>query len=238
MKQSVLSYENLMPYRQGDIEQQEAFCSFGHVWDRIVMKVINFERNKEQLERCPYIRRLDLALTFRVVMDRKGEQLSTMMVTKEMMRQWQVSEIDLFHQAVENMQSFWQPMLTPVREMLHMLRALNGGSDDQSELAYEDEETEGISLYVLSNDIRLNGATVLFYTDCIQKFAAQMESDIYILPSSIHEVLLIPAGEHMTGEDYRQIVEQVNEQLVAEADILSDHVYRYLYKDDKIIIDA
>ena len=51
---------------------------------------------------------------------------------------------------------------------------------------------EGMELYVLSNELKLNGASVLFYTDAASGFSKDMGCNIYILPSSIHEVLLIP----------------------------------------------
>ena len=196
----------------------EWFCRFENVSRKIVLKVVNYDRNRAQLEHCPHIRELDLALTFRILMEHQADKIGTILVNDAMVKEWQVTEFDLFNLAIENMQRIWHPTLEPVRDVLDMPSML--------------------SMYVLSNDVRLNGATVLFYTDCIRRFAAKVKRDIYVLPSSIHEVLLIPEMEGMSAWDFRQIVEQVNHQLVAEEEILSDHVYRYLYREDKLIIGA
>lgn len=54
-------------------------------------------------------------------------------------------------------------------------------------------------LYVLTNEIRLNGASVLFYTDCLKRFASDIGRDFFVLPSSIHEVLLLPVMDEMSA---------------------------------------
>lgn len=210
------------------------FCRFENVREKIVLKVVNYDRNRGQLENCPYIRDLDLALTFRILMEHQTDRMGTILVNDEMMKEWEVTEFDLFNLAVENMQRIWHPTLEPVQDVLEMLMQ-TGSRNEQSGLLYEPPM---FSMYVLSNDVRLNGATVLFYTDCIRQFAAKAGRDIYVLPSSIHEVLLVPEREEMSAWDLRQIVEQVNHQLVTEEEILSDHVYRYLYREDKLIIGA
>ena len=59
-----------------------------------------------------------------------------------------------------------------------------------------------------------------------------------MLPSSIHEVLLLPVMDEMSAWDLRQIVGMMNHQVVSDDELLSDHVYRYLYKSNKLIIAA
>lgn len=222
-------------YHAGDYQELETgwFDWFENVREKIVLKVVNYDKNQKQLARCPHIRELDLALTFRILMARGADQVGTVLVNHEMMRDWPVTKLELLKLAVANMRRIWQPTLEPVREVIEMLSAANGDKN-----APFSDEPPLFSMYVLSNNLRLNGATVLFYTDCIRQFAARIGRDIFVLPSSIHEVLLVPATEEMSAWDLRQIVEQVNRQLVSEEEILSDHVYRYLYREDKLIIAA
>lgn len=102
----------------------------------------------------------------------------------------------------------------------------------------ERSETGTMPLYVLTNEIRLNGASVLFYTDCLKRFASDIGRDFFVLPSSIHEVLLLPVMDEMSAWDLRQIVGTMNHQVVSDEEVLSDHVYRYLHKCNKLIIAA
>lgn len=213
------------------------FFHLENVYERIIMKVVNYEKNKAQLENCPHIRELDLALTFRVLMEKNEEQIGTVLVNNEMMRQWEISEFDLFDLAVRNMQRFWHPTLEPIQDVLESLIQMES-SDQGTDYWNNYPESWKLSMYVLSNELRLNGATVPFYTDCLSQFASRIKKDIFVLPSSIHEVLLVPVTEDMSAWDLRQIVEQVNRQLVSEEEVLSNHVYRYLYKEDKLIIGA
>ncbi|MGN0204687.1 MAG: DUF5688 family protein [Coprococcus sp.] len=222
--------------KQWDLEYQW-FLHLENVYERIIMKAVNYEKNKVQLENCPHIRELDLALTFRILMEKDEEQIGTILVNNEMMREWETSEFDLFDLAVKNMQRLWQPTLEPIQDILEGLIQMES---DEKEIEYLKNYPVSwdLSMYVLTNDLRLNGATILFYTDCLRQFASRIKKDIFVLPSSIHEVLLVPIADEMSAWDLRQIVEQVNHQLVSEEEVLSNHVYRYLYKEDKLIIGA
>lgn len=239
----LMADEMIRCWRQYETERKAFdyrwFFRLENVYERIVMRVVNYEKNKAQLENCPHIRELDLALTFRVLMEKNADQIGTVLVNYDMMREWDTSEFDLFDLAVKNMQQFWHPTLEPIGDVLkELLKGADGEKDTESVCLLDYPEQWKLSMYVLSNDLRLNGATVLFYTDCLRQFAARMQKDIYILPSSIHEVLLVPEISEMSAWDLRQIVEQVNHQIVSEEEILSNHVYRYLYKEDKLIIGA
>ena len=62
----------------------EWFEEFENVRERIIMKVVNYEKNQQQLEHCPFIRRLDLALTFRVLVEEEKTQIGTVLVSDDM----------------------------------------------------------------------------------------------------------------------------------------------------------
>ena len=93
-------------------------------------------------------------------------------------------------------------------------------------------------MYVATNEQCSLGAAVMRYPDFWEKVRGMIRGDFYILPSSIHEVLLIPVDEDVSAWDMRQVVETVNHQIVSDEEILSNHVYRYLYDSYKLIIAA
>ncbi len=82
-------------------------------------------------------------------------------------------------------------------------------------------------LYVASNDRMQFGAGVLAYPGFLDQAAERLNGDFYVLPSSIHEVLLLPDNKDMTIADLNGIVRGVNAQEVAPEERLSDHVYHY-----------
>lgn len=215
----------------------EWFEAFENISDKIILRVVNYEKNRQRLEHCPFIRQLDLALTFRVLIEEEKNQIGTVLVTDDLMKRWQVTDSELYELAVDNMQCLWEGVLEPVQDMIFEMADAQL-SQEYSTFLEENQGAKEMPLYVLTNEIRLNGAAVLFYTDCLKHFAASVERDVFVLPSSIHEVLLIPADEGVSAWDMRQVVEAVNHQLVSEEEVLSNHVYRYLYSSDKLIIAA
>lgn len=231
----MMSHYNSYMHEQGEWNADWLSC-FENIREQIFLKVVNYERNNVQLEGCPYIQRLDLAITFRVLIRYRPYQLSSMLVTNTMMSRWQVSVNELFGMALENTQRLWPSLIEPMENVIHRLAAefdrdccvrtsVSGAAWDSP-------------MYVLSNTIHLNGATALFYSDVLCSLAKEKACDILILPSSIHEVLLLPESETGKSCGFRQIVEQVNRQIVEDEEVLSDHVYRYIYQENRLIIDA
>lgn len=80
---------------------------------------------------------------------------------------------------------------------------------------------------VLSNTKRLHGAVCMLYPGVLKEMADRMGGDFFILPSSVHETILLPdAGEGLNGA-LRQMIREVNSTKVAPEEVLSDTLYRY-----------
>ncbi len=203
--------------------------------ERIFFRAVNYFRSTEPLRECPCVRVLDLALTFRLLLEKKEGRISSVPVTDLMAEKWGASTEELFAKSVENMRRMWHPTLEPIGNVIREL-AYDTGADETGFYMSDAEDRGNVQMYVLSNSMCVNGATELFYTDVIQQFADRFESDVYILPSSIHEVILIPSVTEFTAEELARIVRQVNEEIVSEDEILSDHVYLYAQKDGSFSI--
>ena len=82
-------------------------------------------------------------------------------------------------------------------------------------------------MYVLTNQHKLNGSVCILYQNVLRDFANRLACDFYILPSSIHEVLLIPAANQISYQELSDMVQDVNSSQLSREEILSDHVYYY-----------
>ena len=91
-------------------------------------------------------------------------------------------------------------------------------------------------MYVLSNKDKVFGASVMIYTKYLKSLADFVRNDLYVLPSSIHELIAIPAAEHIDTRDLLAMVREVNETEVSDADYLNDNVYVYRRATDTIEI--
>ena len=117
--------------------------------------------------------------------------------------------------------------------MEEMLRQLL--TPEAAEALFTDDRKERCHLYVLTNRLQLYGAGCMLYDGVLETFATARGCDLYVLPSSVHEVLLMPVSEKFSKEELDEMILQVNREHVSREDILSDHVYRYSLKDRKLI---
>lgn len=125
------------------------------------------------------------------------------------------------------------PRLFPPRimEMDEMIGRLIFGLDDVEQDSESLEiEFEPYKMYVLSNDTKTDGATAILYPGLLEKLASNMQSNIFILPSSEHETLLTKDTGEISARDWQSVVIQANQQLFSQ-DILSDEVYCYDYQE-------
>lgn len=196
---------------------------FECVKDRIIYRLVNYEKNEEILEDCPHLKLYDLALTFRWVAHSDDIGISTALVTNQEVVAWGISMNELLLAAKENTPRLFPAQMVDMDEMIQ-----------RAGVSFPQEET-AIPMYIMTNKQEVNGASVLLYDDVLQKFASQKKTDFYILPSSIHEVILVPSDRIDDPSDLFVMVADANKTVVALGDILSDSVYYYSRKKNQII---
>ena len=113
-----------------------------------------------------------------------------------------------------------------------MLTELIGGEHNSE--AYLPENNEDI--YIMTNQAGVNGASVILYDRFLEEFSDRMDSEYYIIPSSIHEVILIPRENFMEPEEIRRMIREVNFTVVGPDDYLSDSLYYYNREKGRIVM--
>ena len=208
-------YGQDVPARSVDME---FFRSYGKVRDRICYRLIGRAGNEELLKDIPFVEFLDLAICFFYAY--KGESLGegSIMIHNSHMEMWKCGVSDLMEQAQQN-----TPILFPWQccTMEEVLREVTDKNLQEELMAKE------VPMRVLSNRQRMNGAVCLIYQGVVEQLAEEHQADLYILPSSIHEVILLPdSGKEKPG-DLKSMIVQVNRTQVAPEEVLSDSLYRY-----------
>ena len=213
----LLTYEENKPKSCVDIS---FFTEYEKVKKHIVFKLINYERNRELLEKVPHYRYLDLAIVFNCLLESNNSGSATILIHHHHLAFWHITKDDLYALAMEN-----TPKLLAY-DLKNMTEVLNGLI--QTEFTESlDAAPNSFPMYVLSNRSKLNGSGCILYKNLLQSFATKLNSDLYILPSSIHEVLIIPAKKADSAEELSDMVKEVNATQLANEEILSDHVYYY-----------
>ena len=184
----------------------------------IGMKVLGYERNPELLQRVPYIRYEDLAVVFIFVLKEAGITGGVAVITSELSGLWGISAEELCAQARQSAPVLLEPVVSNIRNMI-------GDCPEEVEEIIDDPEN-AVDMYILTNKSQTYGASALFYPGLLEKITDYLGGGFYILPSSVHEVILIPeaAGE---PDALRRMVQEVNRCEVPEDMILSDNVYYY-----------
>jgi hypothetical protein len=215
---------------------------FEWVKSRLRVKLINYARNEKLLQDVPNEAILDLAIVPYVLIS-KGEELATVMVKFPLMEQWNVSAEELLSVAKGNTIQNEPVMMERMSDFIFS-KLLKDIGDDGSDITNEEEQLlrhitedkprDSNEMYIISNRSNINGAFVVFQPDQLSRLAERIGVDkLYILPSSIHEMLAIPAN-NFSVEHLREMVKDVNRTTVTEDEFLSDEVY--LYNGDLCIV--
>ncbi|NLO10257.1 MAG: hypothetical protein GX129_10390 [Clostridiales bacterium] len=199
----------------------------------IFFRLISIERNKKLLTQVPHAEFLDLALTFHCLVRSEAEGIGTIRVTNEHIEQWGISCDELKELAEENTKRLFPPIIRTMEEVIEEL--LYNDEDDES-FEYNPKDEDIYPMYILTNKKGINGASCLIYKDVIKEFAQLIKSDLYILPSSIHEIILIPRDGTEDKDRFQRMVVEINSSQVPIEEVLSDKVYMYSLEKDAIIM--
>ncbi len=216
--------------------------SYEDVKSFIIYRLVSYDRNKKLLEKIPHIRYLDMAITFHYLVREDNDGIGTIRITNEHMKLWESSLEALYLLAVNNTKSLFPSVIRSMDEViLGMLKeemALdneNGKSDHiLGSILGDQEYSNQHKMFILSNEKGINGATCLLYENVLKDFTNLIHSDLFILPSSIHEVILVPYDRTITKEALIEMVRDVNYTQVARDEVLSDRVYYYSRKKNSI----
>jgi len=209
--------------------------------DKIIFRVVGYEANKETFKNIPHTVKNDMAFTYRLVVQKGDDGVASSVINNDLMKHLSLDPETLSILAMEN-----TPKLFPAEfmSMNDVMRSMMGEEEWEEMSMFMDME-QGPKLYVLSNDSKVNGAASLFYPGQMDVIKKQLNSDFYVLPSSVHEVIIVPKTEEITSyKDLETMVREVNSTGVDPEEVLTGNVYFYdgnelvLAKDYENQIDA
>ena len=180
-----------------------------------------------------------IASVYQILMDKIGEGTATIIITDNLMDGYGITLEELHDQALQNMDTLqphsFKGMNETVAEMIavDIAREQNVGMDEAKEMAMQMMPDIPDTMFVLTNDTKVNGAAAILNDDIRQEIAEKV-GDFYMLPSSIHETLIIPKDAGMEFKELEQMVQEVNQTQVAPGERLSDHVYEYDAKEHEL----
>lgn len=196
--------------------------NYDQMKNTLVVQVIPTDRNAEMLADIPHKNIEDMSLVYRMQIDQNENGTSSVLITNAMLENYGVT-VDQLHQDAMDAAVINNP--ATFRSMQEVLSDLMGMPADLM------PPMDGPQMYVASVENSLNGAGVIAYPDFMNQVAEQVGGDFFVLPSSVHEVLVVPDDGSIDRHDLESMVREVNASEVLPKDQLSDNVYHYDSQD-------
>lgn len=215
-------------YREVRIEhtwETTILQSFSKTRQKIVYKLIHAQENEELLKTIPHVLYLDLAIVCYILLDISESGTATILITNEMMKMWKIEKELLYSIAHQNtkkaLPAEFKTMRSVVAELLGEENQLGEGED---------------LMYVLTNEIRSFGASCILYDKVLEDIGNQLGENYYVLPSSVHEVIIVPESKSPNRADLEDMIEEINDTQVEEEEILSYRAYYFSRKENRLIL--
>ena len=205
----------------------EKLSDYSHMKEKLVMEVVSAEANQELLKNIPHQNMEDMAVIYRFVLDSGNDGRASILVTNRIIESMGVTPEQLHADAMENAPQIKPAEIKGMSEVMAELIGLDNA--ERMGLVLPDPGEE--QMFVASVPDKFHGAGVLAYQDFMDQAAERVGGSFYILPSSIHEILIIPDKGHMNVRDLENMVREVNATQVSAEDKLTDNVYHYDAKE-------
>ena len=198
---------------------------FENARNNIVMVLVNTEQNKDLLANVPYRPFQDLSIIYRWVVDQSQDGISSTIINDTLAERMGMTEEALYQVAVENTKQIFPPTVKSMNEVIRDMFAKDGMPEDMADMMLG-EMPDDRAMYVISNDRGINGAVSILYENELHRLSERLGSDLYIMPSSIHEVIAVSTNMG-DPNSLAQMVNEINMDQVALEERLSNQVYYY-----------
>lgn len=224
VKQSAINFRNA-----GAPDKIKQLMYYDLVKERLFIRLINFEKNKAELEDSFYKRIGEIAMVLYEKLADEDEGIVSCKVPSKYVDGWNLNKEEVFMAALKNTASMMQPK---AYEWVKMIMNLDYEGDDIYDPDYI--PAKGITGSCLSTSRKTNGAVGIFYPGVARLFCDKMDTnDIYLVFTSVHEVMIHNAND-IEPEDLKLVLEDMIREEISEEDVLTHCVYHYNAKTDRI----
>lgn len=222
----------LQIYKQNKINHAidtSAFMDWNHIRHRIRCRLINTEKNKNLLLNVPHREILDLSIVYYLSVKMPGGTEGSIHLCNEHLKLWNTDEKNLCSEAWQNLHTMKDAVVCNINDII---KSVSGEIENNSSHLFSEQ------MYILTNQRKLYGAVHMSDLKQLAEIASKIDNDLLILPSSIHEVILIPYNRISNTAALADIVSKINATELSPDEILSYHVYHFSRGTGRISIEA
>lgn len=198
---------------------------------RIYFRLVNTERNRAFLEDKVHFEVLDLSMVFYILVSEDNGRVGAVPIQERLSEAWGIPAGEIRKQAEKNTPELFpvkvQPLVSVMEELLDAAGTDESAGEIQAAVEGRFGETKKEEPFILTNISGLNGFSAVLYPEALKNFSDRMGRNLYVLPSSLHEALLIPASAFTGSQELGEMVREVNRTVLSQEDFLSDSIYYY-----------
>ena len=227
-------YRQILKHKDDEVPDfdTEGFLNWETVKGTIYAKLVNAEQNKEQLEKIPHRSFMDLAVVYyAVARDHAQEEFGVIPIHNGHMEKWGQDEEALYQTAMGNMRAAGEPYFVSMETVIKSFLP-------DTVVPGEREHKPEKDMYILTNGRKKYGASEILDKSTLRMIADQVGDGFVVLPSSLHETIVLPSKDEAEYEWLAGMVREVNDTHVDIEERLSYHVYVYSRDEDALQIVA
>lgn len=203
--------------------------------NHLFIRVSSAEANQEMLGNVPHQLMEDLAITYHISIDMDSDGLSSTIITNELMERYGITQEQLHEDAMKSAVSLLPPDIATIgakmNDFIGDLSVMLTSEEREMMQNIMRDDAQSPTFIVVTNKEQINGAGAIFYPEVMENMGYLVGGDFFILPSSIHETLVLPDNGEMDAQSLKDMVEEVNATQVLPHDRLTNEVYHYDTKD-------
>ena len=208
-------------------EVAQKIMNYDAVKESLQIRLCDTQENQERLANLVHTEHSDFSATYHVNLQETEEGTASMAVTQDLLKTWGVS-VDQLHQDALAADMNRDPMFC---DMGSMMESMMFGAEPKNLLDGNPDQGAGMGMYCLTNGVKIDGAGLILQGNIMQQIGEIVGGDFYILPSSCHEVIVVPEAVDIELKELSAMVQQINRTEVSREDRLSDHVQHYDRKE-------
>lgn len=220
----------------------EFFSDYERVKKHLSIKLINADYNMELLEDVPNLRVNDLAVVCIVEVMNSEIDMGSVLIHNNHICMWGVKASQLVEDSINNAVKINPAHLRKLSDIVlnmycddNKADEAEGGLIDGMSIAELDNcSRDPDNMFVLSNNKQMFGAGTIIYPGVLERIGKALETDYFILPSSIHEVIILPVNVCDSSNSINSMIQSINEDMLSREEILSDHAYLYQISDKSL----
>ncbi len=191
---------------------------------RLFVRLINYDRNADILRDVVHKTLGDIVFTVYAIVDENEFGIVSTKVLKSMVKKWDKNEDDIFNEAIKN--TYY---LTPPR--IYKWEGVLCDESYAGESFMNDEDIcdldKSFSGNILSTTRKTNGAVAVFLPGVAERIAELLDSDFYMVFTSIHEVMIHSTGSGVDPKDLKLVLQDILRKVTPSSDYLTEKIYKY-----------